>query len=113
MISLDIERPIVLTGDEVILIFTGVLVCLLGYFIWVKQKLILLAGYKERFIKNKKALSGFMGKWLFAIGVITAIIPLGVRMFGQQVLWLYAIVILAVAIRIYIKVPYYFRKENT
>ena len=110
---MDFERPIVLAGDEVILIFTGVLVCLLGYFIWVKQKLVLLAGYKERFIKHKKALSGFMGKWLFAIGVITALIPLGVRIFSQQILWLYAAVILVAAIRIYTKMPYYFRKDDT
>ena len=108
---MDIER-FVLAGDDVIFIFTGLLVCLLGYLVWVKQKLVLLAGYKERFIKNKKALSGFMGKWLVAVGVITILMPLWTRIFGQHILWLYTAIILIVAIRIYIKMPYYFRAQD-
>ena len=100
-----------ITEDEIVLIFTGLLVCLLGYFIWVKQKLVLLAGCKEKFIKDKKGLSNFMGKWLFAIGIITVLLPLGIRNFGQQILWLYALIILITAIRIYSKMPYYMRKE--
>ena len=109
---MDIERQIMLTGNEVVQIFTGVLVCLLGYFIWVKQKLVLLAGYKERFIKEKKELCGFLGKWLFAAGVLTVLLPLGVRIFSQQILWLYAAIILITAIRIYVKIPYYMLEKD-
>jgi len=108
---LDIERQILLTGDDVIFIFTGLLVCLLGYLVWVKQKLVLLAGYKEKFIKNKKGLSGFMGKWLVAVGVITTLMPLWTRIFNQQALWLYAAIIFLVAIHIYFKMPEYFRND--
>ena len=111
MVFLDIERQLFLAGDEIILIFTGVLVCFLGYLIWIKQKLGLLAGYKERFIKDKKGLSSFMGKWLFTIGIITILIPLGVRAFNQYIWWLYASIILIAALRIYIKMPYYLDKK--
>ena len=105
MFFLDIVNQFVLSGNDVILIFTGLLVCLLGYLVWIKQKLVLLAGHKEKFIKNKKELSGFMGKWLVALGVITTLMPLWTRIFGQHILWLYAAIIVLVAVRIYIKMP--------
>ena len=107
---MDIERQIVLAGDDIILIFMGLLVCLLGYLVWVKQNLTLLAGKKEKFIKDKKGLSGFMGKWLVAIGVITMLMPICMIIFGQHIVGIYAAIILTIAVRIYTRMPYYLRK---
>lgn len=110
MFCLDIERPIVLAGDDMILIFIGLLVCLLGYLVWIKQNLVLIAGKKEKFIKDKKGLSGFLGKWLVVIGLITTIMPVCMIIFGQHIVGIYAAIILTVAVRIYIKIPHYLRK---
>ena len=93
-----------------ILIFIGLLVCLLGYLVWIKQNLVLIAGKKEKFIKDKKGLSGFLGKWLVVIGLITTIMPVCMIIFGQHIVGIYAAIILTVAVRIYIKIPHYLRK---
>ncbi|KUO50238.1 MAG: hypothetical protein APF76_11035 [Desulfitibacter sp. BRH_c19] len=108
---MEIERQILLVSDELILIFIGLLVCMLGYLIWFKQKIALIAGYKEKYIKDKKGLSQFMGKWLFTIGITTMLIPLGIRVIDYYVWWLYTFIILVAAIRIYFRTPYYYKKK--
>lgn len=108
---METEGQLLLASDELILIFTGFSVCILGYLIWFKQKISIIAGKKARNIRDKKGLCGFIGKWLFGIGSITMLLPLGIRLLDQYVLWFYTFFILLTALRIYFKIPYYFRKS--
>ncbi|NNU94075.1 DUF3784 domain-containing protein [Geobacillus sp. NFOSA3] len=92
----------------VICIITGLLFILVGWLIWKKKKLKLIAGYDEKQYKgDKNKLARVMGIYSITLGVIIIIFPFLMEYLGDWSSWILIGIIvfltLFTLIRVYFK----------
>jgi Domain of unknown function (DUF3784) len=99
--------------------YLGVFICsivsllmiLLGYLIWAKKKLFLIAGYdEETFVGDKEKLVKAMGMFSIFIGILTFILPFTLEYIGSFTGYIFAIVIVLGTIVMFIYVNMLNRK---
>jgi uncharacterized iron-regulated membrane protein len=67
---------------------------LMGYLIWAKKKLFLIAGYNEEtFVGNKEKLAKTMGIFSISIGILSFILPFALEYIGSFTGFIFAIII--------------------
>lgn len=80
-------------------------ICYIGYLIWKKKKLHLIAGYDENsFYGNHEKLAKTVGIFSFFIGIKTFLLPFGVHLFGPSAGLGYILLVVAASIGLVIKV---------
>ncbi|GMN98896.1 DUF3784 domain-containing protein [Parageobacillus thermoglucosidasius] len=82
--------------------YLGVIICsiasllmiLLGYLIWAKKKLFLIAGYdEETFVGDKEKLAKAMGMFSIFVGILIFIFPFTLEYIGSFTGYIFAIII--------------------
>ena len=62
----------------------ALIIIFIGYLIHIKKKLWLIAGYQEDcFIGNKDKLAKLFGVFSYIVGIITLLLPIGLKFWGQ------------------------------
>lgn len=76
----------------------GILMVIMGYLIWVKKMLFLIAGYHPDTVKDEAGLATFIGVYLILLGAVTILVPFLHLAFGGLIFETYGILILVSAI---------------
>lgn len=85
----------------------SLLMILLGYLIWAKKKLFLIAGYdEETFEGDKEKLAKAMGMFSIFVGILVFIFPFTLEYIGSFTGYIFAIIIVlgTMAMFIYVNI---------
>lgn len=72
---------------DVVTLGLGLVLISTGNLIMFADRIVRAAGFQLRGIADPGGLSLFLGLWVFALGILTALYPVGVRFLGPYYGW--------------------------
>ncbi|MCS3924781.1 DUF3784 domain-containing protein [Methanosalsum natronophilum] len=93
--------------EQLIFLFSGLMLIILGYLIAFKKKMCLISGYNENKVKNKHGLAKLVGYFTIILGLMTAIMPILIQYIGEHAIWIFSFVIIGGSILVILKAQKY------
>ncbi|MEW6458854.1 MAG: hypothetical protein AB1441_07295 [Bacillota bacterium] len=99
---------------DVVLLGLGLVLISMGNAVMFADRLARSFGAKLKGVADPRGLSMFIGLWVFGLGVLTALFPVGVRVVGVYYGWALAALAVIGILRVYTGYPRYLKKgENS